>query len=63
MSSADTVEIAGFEVHTVAVDLAVDTYEAVEGHGTTDERQSGRTSVWLRRDDRWRMVFHQGTLR
>lgn len=57
------VEITGFEVHTVASDLAVATYESVEGRGTTGERRSGRTSVWLRRDGRWRMVFHQGTLR
>ncbi len=58
-----SVEITGFEVHAVAPDLAVATYEAIEGSGTTDERHSGRTSVWLRRDGRWRMAFHQGTLR
>ena len=51
----DTVELAGFRAAALAPDVVLVTYRVVA------PRRSNRASIWVRRDGRWQMRFHQGT--
>jgi hypothetical protein len=48
--------VEGFEINGLAEGAALVTYRAVHPHQT-----SLRSSLWVRREGRWKMVFHQGT--
>lgn len=52
-----TVVIRDFAVRQLASDTALVTYRTV---GQSDQ-EARRSSVWIRQDGAWRMVFHQGT--
>jgi hypothetical protein len=52
------IELDDFGVVMIGPDAALATYRS----RGTDGRQSHRASVWVRNDDRWQMVFHQGTM-
>jgi hypothetical protein len=54
-SSPGTVSIEDFAVDLVADDVALATYRM------TAPIRSNRSSLWVRRDGRWVMRFHQGT--
>jgi hypothetical protein len=49
--------ISQFEVTLVAPDVALVTYMAVAA-----ARRTLRSSLWVRREGRWLLLFHQGTL-
>ncbi|MBB5883919.1 nuclear transport factor 2 family protein [Xanthomonas sp. LMG 8992] len=49
------------EVQSLAPDLAQVRYRSERSGGGEPPRQALRSSLWQRRDDRWRMLFHQGT--
>lgn len=51
------VKIRDFEVREVSDDVALVTYRTIGQEG----RETRRSSIWLRRDSGWRLVFHQGT--
>lgn len=51
------VKIRDFEVNEVSDDVALVTYRTIGDEG----RETRRSSVWLRRDTRWQIIFHQGT--
>jgi hypothetical protein len=51
------VDLDEFEVRVLAPDVALVTYRL------GPPRPSNRSSVWVRRDGRWQVRFHQGTLR
>jgi hypothetical protein len=48
--------VTEFRVDSLAEDVVLITYEASSSEGKTL-----RSSVWVRRDGRWQIVFHQGT--
>jgi hypothetical protein len=50
------VDLEDFVVEALADDVALVTYRL------GPPRPSNRSSVWVRRDGRWRVRFHQGTL-
>jgi glyoxylase I family protein len=50
------VPMAEFAVMRLAPTVALVTYES------RDPRHARRSSLWIRRNRRWQMVFHQGTL-
>jgi hypothetical protein len=50
------VPMEDFAVARLAVGVALVTYRS------RDPRHAKRASIWVRRNRRWRMVFHQGTL-
>lgn len=52
-----TVVIRDFTVRQLASDTALVTYRSVGQSG----QEARRSSVWVRQDGQWRMVFHQGT--
>ncbi len=52
----DAVELLDFTVSLLAPDVALATYRL------GPPRPSNRSSVWVRRDGRWQVRFHQGTL-
>jgi len=54
-STPGPVSIEDFAVDLVAPDVALVTYRM------TDPIPSNRSSLWVRRDGRWVMRFHQGT--
>lgn len=51
------VSIRDFAVRQLASDTALVTYRTVGQSG----KEARRSSVWIRQDGTWRMVFHQGT--
>lgn len=52
-----TVVIRDFTVRQLSSDTALVTYRSVGRSG----QEARRSSVWVRQDGQWRMVFHQGT--
>lgn len=55
-AAADLVELLDFQVAALAPGVALATYRI------GPPRPSRRSSVWVLRDDRWQVRFHQGTL-
>jgi hypothetical protein len=55
--------IADFHVRSLTPGIALVTYRAVK-QGETGEGipTSLRSSLWVMRDGRWQMLFHQGTI-
>jgi hypothetical protein len=51
------VKIRDFDVREVSDDVALVTYRTIGIEG----RETLRSSVWLRRESGWQIVFHQGT--
>jgi hypothetical protein len=52
------VELTDFQSIHVGPDVALVTYRT---HNLSDSSVSLRSSVWIRREDRWLLLFHQGT--
>ena len=50
------VPMEDFAVVRIATGVALVTYRS------RDPRHARRSSIWVRRQGRWQMVFHQGTL-
>jgi hypothetical protein len=53
-------EIRDFRLRLLAADLALVRFRARLQRGAR-VLHSARSSLWRREDDRWRLVFHQGT--
>lgn len=55
--------LVDFKVTVLAQDVTLATYRAIR-HGASGEQAvySLHSSIWKLIDDRWQMVFHQGTL-
>lgn len=51
------VKIKDFDVREVSDDVALVTYRTIGKEG----REARRSSIWLRRDSGWQIIFHQGT--
>lgn len=58
---AADVAIASFAVGTLSDDVVLVTYESPTQAVGVPPRHATRASIWVRRDDRWRLRFHQGT--
>lgn len=56
-SPARNATISHFYVTVLAPDVALATY-----HATTALHTSHRSSLWVFRDNRWQLLFHQGTV-
>ncbi|MCP3740347.1 DUF4440 domain-containing protein [Rossellomorea sp. BNER] len=48
-----------FDIQPLASDVVLATYRVVD---ETREQQTLRSSIWKFIDERWQMVFHQGTV-
>ncbi len=61
--TAVTIEarLRDIEVQPIAEDVALVTYVSEVQHETLD--LANRASVWIKRDGRWQLRFHQGTPR
>jgi hypothetical protein len=55
--AAEPVELLEFEIDPLAPDVVLATYRL------GPPRPSNRSTIWVRRDGRWQVRFHQGTLR
>ncbi len=54
-------ELDGFALDRLAEDVALVTYVTTTTWADGTGSRAHRSSIWVRRDDRWRMRFHQGT--
>ena len=54
--------LENFQTRELAPDVILATYRAIVQEDDNDETHSMRSSIWKRIDERWQMVFHQGTL-
>ncbi len=57
----DDMTIDGFEIVSLAPDVALATYDLVVTDTDGHRARSRRSSIWIRRDGRWKLRFHQGT--
>ena len=53
-------EITNFEARELTPNLTLVTYQTTRPN-TPDEPTSNRSSLWTLRDNRWQLLFHQGT--
>lgn len=51
------VKIRDFDVRDISHDVALVTYRTIGAEG----KETRRSSIWLRREGGWQIVFHQGT--
>ncbi|MGC1817032.1 MAG: DUF4440 domain-containing protein, partial [Casimicrobiaceae bacterium] len=55
--------LTDFQITAIAENVLLATYRASRQSGESGELvQSLRSSIWKLRDDRWQLVFHQGTV-
>jgi hypothetical protein len=60
--SAVRISVRDFSVTRLAADAALLTYRAVRHNESgPGDSISLRSSLWVRRENRWQMLFHQGT--
>jgi hypothetical protein len=60
-SPAD-ISMVDFRIKMLSADVALITYRAIwRGAPDVQTSFSLRSSLWVMRDDRWQIVFHQGT--
>ncbi|MDQ0189256.1 DUF4440 domain-containing protein [Alicyclobacillus cycloheptanicus] len=53
------VSMSDFQMHPLAEGVVLTTYRIED---RTRQRNTLRSSIWKLIDDRWQMVFHQGTI-
>ena len=51
-----------FSAQLLASSVALVKYRSVETNADGTKREAMRTSIWKKKQKRWRIVFHQGTL-
>lgn len=56
-SSKDVWETKGFHCLEIALDTYLLTYTLIQ-----DKRITHRASIWLRSDQNWKILYHQGTI-
>lgn len=55
------ISISDFKATILSPDVVLVTYKAVKHEPNRQESRSIRSSIWRFIDDRWQIVFHQGT--
>jgi hypothetical protein len=61
--AAGRISIQDFQAHILASGVALVTYQATRQAAPNQVTISLRSSLWVRREERWQMLFHQGTMR
>lgn len=54
-------ELSDFAAQSIADNAVLVTYRAIRRIDSANPVVSLRSSVWVRRDGRWQILFHQGT--
>ncbi|MBM7583642.1 hypothetical protein JOC86_000179 [Bacillus pakistanensis] len=57
--SVREMRLQGFDIQSLAPDVVLATYRVID---KTRNLQTLRSSIWKLIDERWQMVFHQGTI-
>jgi hypothetical protein len=60
-SAAFTLSLSAFAIQQLAPEIALATYISTRTHPTGEITRAQRSSLWIYRDGRWQMHFHQGT--
>jgi hypothetical protein len=55
------IELRDFAVQTLAPKAALATWRSIRLDGSKPEASFLRSSIWVFREERWQMIFHQGT--
>jgi len=50
-----------FQVKALAENIVLATYRAIHGNPDGQHSSSLRSSIWQHVDNRWQIIFHQGT--
>ena len=58
---ATTTSAEDFDVRVISADAALLTYKSTKTVDGGASVRALRSSLWVRRDGEWRMLFHQGT--
>ena len=61
MEQSPRADARDFAVRILAPDIALITYRTERRNDGAPPKQSRRSSIWRHLDDRWQMIFHQGT--
>lgn len=56
--SPDVFEISHFHIDVLSPDCVLTTYHLMNH---TAEKKTLRSSIWRKREEKWRLFFHQGT--
>jgi hypothetical protein len=56
-----TISAEDFDVRVISADAALLTYKSTKTVDGAASVRALRSSLWVRRDGEWRMLFHQGT--
>jgi hypothetical protein len=59
--SPRTITLDNFQCNVLAPDVALVTYRSTRTVALTIPVHANRSSLWVLRQGRWQMVFHQGT--
>jgi hypothetical protein len=59
--SPQHIELADFAARLLAPGVAFVTFRAIRRTDSSDSVASLRSSIWIQRDSRWQLLFHQGT--
>lgn len=51
-----------FTVKLLVPDVVLLTYRSVQARSDGSKKEARRSSIWMKKGDRWRILFHQGTL-
>jgi hypothetical protein len=57
--SPDVFEISHFHVDVLSPDCVLTTYHLMNH---TEGKKTLRSSIWRKREEKWRLFFHQGTV-
>ena len=58
---ATTTSAEDLDLRVISSDAALLTYKSTKAVGGAASVRALRSSLWVRRDGEWRMLFHQGT--
>ena len=62
-SDNDDLRATNYALMSISHDAVLLTYESERTQNDGSKRYVLRSSIWKRNDDRWQMLFHQGTIK
>jgi hypothetical protein len=51
-----------FSAQLLVPSIALVTYRSVQTKADGNRREAERSSIWMKKGEKWKIVFHQGTL-
>ena len=54
--------LSDFAAKLLAPSVALVTYRSIQTNSHGSSKEARRTSIWTKKNNNWKIVFHQGTL-